>query len=327
MSITDNTPRTHDEFDQALAKALESDLRDTYGVDCTAISRMVTKTNGEVHGISVQMRDTAACPTIYTDHAYEQYQQGKSMEALISDMSKTIVDSRDRIPEMPKLTPDEARQHITLTLVNTERNQQLLNNTPHFEICGGELSAIPRWYISEEASFVVTNNLAGEMMLTPDEVLLIGQRNINEQDYNATPLRQVLAEITGMPLFEDPSPDTPDVIVLSNENRIQGANMLLNEKALHDLHDRLGDYAILPSSIHEVLLLPDNGSMDPNSLRQMVQEVNATTVSPQEFLSDNVFRYDGQALTMIPNNQTLTQESSPEHSLDPRIDHYVGMSM
>ena len=53
-----------------------------------------------------------------------------------------------------------------------------------------------------------------------------------------------------------------------------------------------GDYFILPSSIHEVLLLRDDGNMDYRALEAMVREINVTQVAPEERLSDQVYHYD-----------------------------------
>ena len=47
----------------------------------------------------------------------------------------------------------------------------------------------------------------------------------------------------------------------------------------------------MPSSIHETILLPATGDMDVDYLIDMVRSVNATEVSPEEILSDNVYKY------------------------------------
>ena len=51
---------------------------------------------------------------------------------------------------------------------------------------------------------------------------------------------------------------------------------------------------ILPSSVHEVLLLKDDQAMDVRKLENMVQEINESIVSPEEQLSDRVYHYDAQ---------------------------------
>lgn len=60
--------------------------------------------------------------------------------------------------------------------------------------------------------------------------------------------------------------------------------------------ERVGgqSFFILPSSIHELLIIPDNGNFDLKSLEHMVKEVNATTVDPADQLTDNVYHYDAQ---------------------------------
>ena len=50
---------------------------------------------------------------------------------------------------------------------------------------------------------------------------------------------------------------------------------------------------IIPSSIHEVILLPDSGKEpDATALKEMIREVNSTQVAPEEILSDNLYYYD-----------------------------------
>ena len=52
-----------------------------------------------------------------------------------------------------------------------------------------------------------------------------------------------------------------------------------------------GDFYILPSSIHETLFMPAMPFVEERELLEMVHEVNAGYVAPEEFLSDNVYRY------------------------------------
>ena len=92
-------------------------------------------------------------------------------------------------------------------------------------------------------------------------------------------------------------PPTPDemMYVLSNEDKLNGAAVLLNDKVMDDITEKLGqDYFILPSSVHEVLIVPKNDQMDLKTLESMVQDVNATQVAPEERLSDHVYAYDAK---------------------------------
>ena len=62
---------------------------------------------------------------------------------------------------------------------------------------------------------------------------------------------------------------------------------------MENMGELLGnDFFILPSSIHEMLILPDDGQVDAEMLKDMVKEVNATQVAPEERLTDDVYHYD-----------------------------------
>lgn len=82
---------------------------------------------------------------------------------------------------------------------------------------------------------------------------------------------------------------------LTNKAKMNGASLLLQEDIRKQIGECLGsDYFVIPSSIHEVLILPDNGIFQVPELNAMVQEVNETKVERQEQLSDKVQFCDGK---------------------------------
>ena len=85
----------------------------------------------------------------------------------------------------------------------------------------------------------------------------------------------------------------PSFFVVTNQQRIDGAGALFYPEVMDNLGELLGqDYFILPSSIHEMLVLPDNGEVSADELRMMVTEVNATQVAPAERLTNDVYHFD-----------------------------------
>jgi hypothetical protein len=80
--------------------------------------------------------------------------------------------------------------------------------------------------------------------------------------------------------------------ILSNQEQMYGASALLYSKRIKNLADRLQcDLIILPSSVHEFLLLPDDGENEYTFYRKMVEDVNTTQVEPEEILSYSLYRY------------------------------------
>ena len=93
---------------------------------------------------------------------------------------------------------------------------------------------------------------------------------------------------------------------------MNGASLLLQEDIRKQIGECLGsDYFVLPSSIHEVLILPDNGMLEVPELNAMVKEVNETQVERQEQLSDKVQFCDGKTAVMenAERRETRLEES------------------
>lgn len=91
--------------------------------------------------------------------------------------------------------------------------------------------------------------------------------------------------------------------VCSNEYKIAGASVILFDKVLKGFRDRFGEsFYVLPSSVHEMLFIPDSLNISVNDLRTMVSDVNATVVAgqnPDDILSNNVYRFDKDGLWIV----------------------------
>ena len=93
------------------------------------------------------------------------------------------------------------------------------------------------------------------------------------------------AEDTGQTLF-----------VVTNEKKMNGAACIIYEGVLEKVGEMLGrDYYVLPSSIHETILLPAKDNTELDSLTQLVRTVNATQVKAEEVLSDHAYFYSRKA--------------------------------
>lgn len=254
------------------------------------------KTNVIEHGIVVRIDGAGVAPSISIDDAYQAYLDGEAtIESIAGSMARTAIDSSNPEFEVPKLTSEEAKRHVTLNVICAERNQELLKTVPYYMM--GDLAVVPRWQCSENASFLVTKDMAKAMGLTDDEVLQMGMNRINETTFKVDKLETVLAGILGT----DEVPDTgAKIYVLTNESTINGANVLLSKATLNKVHEEMGcDIVILPASRHECLALPITDNMRPEDLKQIVHEVNSTIVDPADYLSANIYKYDGRKLTIV----------------------------
>ena len=98
------------------------------------------------------------------------------------------------------------------------------------------------------------------------------------------------AMMQDMPMVEDSI-----MTVITNVQGINGAAAIFYPDQMDKIAEGLGgDYFILPSSVHETLVVPDDGKMSFLELRSMVTEINATMVNPSERLTDEVYHYDSK---------------------------------
>lgn len=81
--------------------------------------------------------------------------------------------------------------------------------------------------------------------------------------------------------------------VLTNNTGIFGAASLFYPYVLEMIGKRMeGSFFILPSSIHETILLPDDEAYRLSELEDMVREINRTELLAEDWLSDSVYYYD-----------------------------------
>ena len=103
-----------------------------------------------------------------------------------------------------------------------------------------------------------------------------------------------------------------------------GAGVLAYQDFMDQAAEKLGgDFYILPSSIHEILLVPDNGDKAADDLRDMVREVNATQVSPEEKLTDNVYHYDSKEhIFELAEKFEARQQEKAEAQIDEKSEEH-----
>ena len=98
--------------------------------------------------------------------------------------------------------------------------------------------------------------------------------------------------------------DTSGPVVVTNTNAAYGAELIIREETWQEIADRFGkkDWYILPSSIHEVIIVPKNLGPSAKDFMDMVRTINATSVAPKDRLSDTVYMYDSDANEIVMAN-------------------------
>lgn len=293
------TIRRKDDFlnDNTFGNEVKQEMEKLLGSEVRVELRRITKNNGIIlEGLCILEKGSYVSPTIYLEDFYREYKDGMSLKE-IAGRIYDIYEKRCRnIPFSLEyfLDFEKIKENIFCKLVNREMNQELLRDVPNVSfldlsvvfICAvkneefGNGSVLIReehrkhWKVSKELLYEYARG--NTFRLRPFEL-----KSMEEliEDLVEPEERNLLKEI---PMY-----------VLSNRDRVFGAAGILYDRILSSAGARLEeDFYVLPSSVHEVILVPGHVAGSEKELHAMVHEVNHTQVEPEEVLSENVYHYD-----------------------------------
>lgn len=271
--------------------------------------------NVRLLGLIILAKEQNISPTIYLDDFYEAYCNGCTMERVVegvlhiyeNDTPKRSIDM-SFFKEFAKV-----EDRICYRLINAQKNRELLEQIPYIPFLD---LAICFYYSFHNEKFgegsILIYNSHVEMWKTSKEELLrlaykntpkIFPRDINSMETVIKELLQEKYEKNGEFFMEEEEQqqffqEVP-LQVLSNKQKVHGAACILYEGIMEQIADKMqGNFYILPSSIHEVILLADTGTEAPADLRKMIKEVNETQVEAQEILSNNLYYYSQEKKTI-----------------------------
>lgn len=229
-------------------------------------------------------------------------------------------ESKKDISEMMK-DFESIKDRIVAKVISGEEHPEILADRPHTDM--GDLAAVYYVHIDNadnlegvkdmsdgiSAGIVITNEIAEDLGVTEAdlrEAALVNMPSINQPSIDT--LSNVIMGMTVPDImasedmtreeaeaaFRESDPlDDPQIYVISNESRVNGAAVIIDPEVSRQVSERCGgDFYLLPSSVHELLAVAKDGTMDHQMLESMVQDINMTEVSPEDKLSDHVYEYD-----------------------------------
>ncbi|MGN0341337.1 MAG: DUF5688 family protein [Roseburia sp.] len=281
----------------------------------TSVNIQSIQKNNDVFldGLTIMESDCNVAPTIYLNDFYSDYCNGTTLEEIINHILNLYQSAKPDAPiDLSFFTDfEQVKNRIMFKLIHYEKNQVLLQDIPHFPYLDLAIVfyCLVESHSTGNATILIRNNHLALWDISADELYQHARRNTPR---TLPPLCQPL---TGM-LMEMMCDDTenaalselqdaeniPPLFVLTNEKKSFGACALLYPDSLKQAATQLErDLYILPSSIHEVLLLPVDTQMSPDELSEMVREINRTQLEKEEVLSDHIYYYslDRDTLRMV----------------------------
>jgi len=253
----------------------------------------VAKNNENRTGLMIKTESNIT-PTIYVDEFYADYENG---DIEFKEILTSIADMRRRYdkPDMDvnSITNwDSVKDKVFIRLVSKDNVGYL-----HGKVYREKLDMAITYAIMLDMTEVGTASTAVTMSLLDEwDITIKTLHQTAMKNMSGTAQFQSMAEVIAGIMHCDPEDlmedGQPPMYVLSNNTKLNGAAEILDEDLMKQISAKIGgDFIILPSSIHEVIILPVSDDHSVEDLEAMVNEVNASEVDPVDRLTNSVYRY------------------------------------
>ena len=326
---------------ESFIKEIKKMVKDYLGEGVKVEEKTVLKNNGvKFTGIVILKENQNCVPNIYLNGYYEQYKTGRCLCDIVCEIVKYYEEHKiEEHVDMDCFSDfDYVKNIVCFRLINYEKNRDLLQQIPHMTYldlaivfycivnneCIGKGNILVRnehlkkWGVGvheiQKYAFENTQSMLKGKIIPMEEVICELMRNkmifeiensIEEQMDSHISISEDMIDPIIKEMMEKIYTEAkgPQMYVASNESKNFGAAVILYDAFFEDFAKNINsDFYILPSSIHEVILVPvENEENEADRLKDMVYEVNRSELSEEEILSDSIyiFRRNGGIISKI----------------------------
>ena len=285
---------TYDDFLRCLEQKIQSCLQ---GRESVRRVRILKNNGVKLDGFSYYVEGHKERPTVYVNQYYEEEITQERLVQMAELVLKTLRECRLLDVQGVEQMMDFAaiRERIFCRLVSRERNEPLLMDIPwlpwldlaivfHFQV--------PECMMQRGTALIHTSHM-NCWGVTLDELFRAAAENMAKVQIFLEPMETFLWTFGFEPLSNG-------MHVLSNQQKEYGAAVIIDPRVQRLCFRKLGEsFYVLPSSVHELLLLPESLSAGRTELDRLIREVNDTCVGKEEYLSGHAYFYSGETETLV----------------------------
>lgn len=284
------------------AEKVQRVMTEVLGEEYEVRIQEVQKNNGvRLQGLLILSEKQNVSPTIYLRPFWEAYEGGVTFSEIMSRMLQIYrEDTPTESIDMSFFKNfDCVKERICYRLVNASQNRELLEKIPHIPFLD---LAICFYYAYEgeclgSGSILIYDTHMELWQTNVSELMRLAEDNTRKLfPWECSSMETIVNEMMGRQeelAAEQHELEKLPMKILSNQSKIYGAACILYPGLLEKLSEEEGaNLYILPSSVHEVILLPDSNNEDSMCLKSMIFEVNRTQLEPEEVLSDSLYYFD-----------------------------------
>jgi len=281
------------EFAEKVCGEVQKELGD----GCEVRLEEVRRNNGvKLQGLQFKTAGQNVAPLVHLDFFWEEYRSGVPFQEIVR---KVFSACRENVPEGLSDMEffrhfDRVRERICFRLIGKAGNREFLEGLPHVGFLDLAVCFYYPYHGEAGEGIIQLHNSHAEMWGTAaDELMGLALRNTPRiMPYEYMHMEDAMREAgVDIPVGEF---HEPEMYVLSNKRKNWGAACMLYPGALGEVSGGRNLF-IIPSSVHEIIVVPDDGQTGAENLKQMIFEVNREKVAPEEVLSDSLYYYDAAA--------------------------------
>lgn len=338
--------KSYSEFMEYIKENVTDYLPERFEEAEISIQQVVKNNDVVLDGLNIRNPDSNLSPNIYLNPLYEQYQKGRNLDELVSSIADTYIENMEPIENRTFQVQIEdiknyevVKEEIFPRLVNLEKNTTRLQNVPYMQ--REDLAITYHVKVSGNrdsiGSLMITNELMEVYGVTKEKLHTQAMENMERLSPTVCePLENVMVEVSASQLSEQEGisfeeakehvremlpPGGTEIYCLSNESKLNGAVSIISENVQKMVAEQVGgDYYVLPSSVHELMIVPKSLGMNLGELEEMVSSVNATCVRDDEVLSNHVYQYDAKEHKFSRCVPERNLKKNLELDLEPAVD-------
>jgi hypothetical protein len=276
-------------------------------MQCRVIETMKNNNVSRV-GISFHEQGSNISPVIYMEPYRKAATNGRPMDDLMREIAETVSRSMEQTQHLGPMDYgdyERVKDYLSVTLINGRENRQLLSQMPYRQMEDLALILELKFPMEQGTGSIKVNHELAERWKVDTDILFeqAERRAMKAEPAVLQKMEDVLSlletdrnETKNLLDAESLQTAEPGLYVLSNQSKVKGAAVLSYPGVLEKV-DRLfpKGFYILPSSVHELLIVPKSPELDPKELGEMVRAINRSEVAKEEQLSDRVYTYDRKA--------------------------------
>ena len=284
---------TFEEFTQVVIEGLQQLAGNEWQIRMTKS----LKNNGlKRSGITAVREEGNVFPVIYLEQFYNEYKfEDCTINEVVEKVYALLGQHSGKSLEQFNVDDfqnwDKTKTHIFAKLINAQMNKELLEDVPHrilmdlaevfyVKVYGNQMEGFGTILIRNEHKAFWKVDEA-----TLHEAALV---NMAADQTEFTSMENLLSHSSEELEFEGGG-----MYILTNSSKLFGASELLKKDILHNIAEKLQDnLIILPSSTHELIILSEKDAPSEEKAADMVKEINATCLAPNEVLSNHVYRFE-----------------------------------